>query len=119
MIPKRRKAPSFGLRETPQIRCVGHLTWVRGHCCAIQDKAGHTCNGKIEAAHVRTGTDGGMSVKPSDTWTIPLCGEGHREQHLIGEPAFERRYAINMKKIAAELATKSPHRRRWEPTNDC
>lgn len=53
-----------------------------------------------------------MGVKPSDRWTISLCGgpDGHHaEQHRIGEPSFEKKYAINMKALAEEFARKSPH----------
>ncbi|WP_376959691.1 hypothetical protein ABNQ39_07210 [Azospirillum sp. A26] len=62
----------------------------------------------IEAAHVRTGTDGGVGMKPSDKWSISLCKDHHAEQHNIGEPAFERRHAIDMKALAREFAAASP-----------
>lgn len=113
MIPKRRRHQSMGLREEVQIRCPSHLSWIRGHCCAIDGKNGHICSGKIEAAHVRTGTDGGLSVKPSDTFTIPLCAEAHREQHQIGEPAFERKYQFKMLDTANKLSSISPHKHKW------
>lgn len=113
MIPPRRKPPKMGLRENPQVRCAAHLKWVRGHMCAIVVK--HDCSGRIEAAHVRGGTDGGTGVKPSDIWTIPLCSAAHAEQHKIGERAFAAKYGIDMKKIAADMAALSPHRKKWEP----
>lgn len=109
-LPKRRKRPPMGLREEPQIRCDSHLQWVRGHACSVGGSSGQGCSGRIEAAHVRTGTDGGLGVKPSDTHTIPLCSGHHQEQHTIGESAFERRYGINMRQIADGLARISPHR---------
>lgn len=112
-MPKRRKPAKLGCRETPQIRSAGHLKWIRGHECAVaRDECANywPCRGRIEAAHVRTGTDGAMSVKPSDCWTIPLCSEHHYEQHGIGEAAFEHLFSIDMKKIAAELWRRSPHR---------
>lgn len=107
MIPKRRKAPKLGVREEPQIRNASHLKWIRGHECSVcrEFPSGYP----IEAAHVRTGTDGGMGVKPSDCWTLPLCSHHHRDQHLIGEAEFEQIYKIDMKKIAAALWAKSPH----------
>ena len=95
MLPphlKRETKPGMPKR----IRCPAHLKWVREHACCVPG-----CHGRpIEAAHVRTGTDGGTGQKPSDFWTVPLCGtvfgagvaEGHHaEQHRIGEPAFERK----------------------------
>jgi hypothetical protein len=104
----------MGSREPPQLRSPSHLAWVRGHECAIKNCDGHVCSGKIEAAHVRTGTDGGTGVKPSDRYTIPLCGAAHDLQHRIGEPRFERRYRINMKQMADELWLRSPARQRME-----
>lgn len=114
-VPKRRKPKPMGLREETRVRSESHKKWVRGHECAIAGRAGHVCGGKIEAAHVRTGTDGAKDIKPGDNWTIPLCGMAHvPDQHQIGEAAFERKYGIDMKAIAAELWRRSPHRRKWE-----
>lgn len=113
MIPRRRKPAPLGLREAPQIRCPSHLTWLRGFTCSVAEKDPAKCGGKIEAAHCRVGTDGGLSVKPSDIWAIPLCSVHHQLQHSIGEPAFEKRYGINMKEIARKLAAISPHRGKW------
>jgi hypothetical protein len=31
-----------------------------------------------------------MGMKPSDRWTIPLCGVCHRYQHQHGESSFYR-----------------------------
>lgn len=106
MIPKRRKAQPLGVREAPQIRNDSHLKWIRGHECAAKD---WSCEGRIEAAHARTGTDGGLSVKPGDNWAIPLCSGHHRDQHAVGERLFQLRHRIDMKAIAAALWAKSPH----------
>lgn len=113
-IPARRKHKALGLRDEPQIRNASHLSWVRGHCCAIEGRNGHECAGKIEAAHVRLGTDGGMGVKPSDSWTLSLCTAAHAEQHNIGEPAFQAKYGLDMKAVAAALWRRSPHRHKSE-----
>lgn len=109
--PTKKKRERMGVREAPQIRCAAHLTWIRTFNCLLH---GFECSGKIEAAHVRTGTDGAMSVKPSDTWSIPLCSYHHKLQHDIGESAFEKRFKIDMKMSARHLASKSPHRGKWE-----
>lgn len=113
-LPKRRKRPKMRVREPSQIRCAGHLKWVRGHVCAVKGVNGHVCEGKIEAAHVRRGTDGGVGIKPSDTWTVPLCSGAHLYQHTVGEATFEREARINMKEVAEGLARRSPHRKKWE-----
>ena len=108
---KRRKAKKSGANPPSQIKCPSHLKWVRGHECAIADK--HDCQNKIEAAHVRRGSDGYMGGKPSDTYAIPLCSEAHREQHAIGEKSFEKKYEIKMLEISQMLAHTSPHKIKW------
>lgn len=59
-LPKRRRRPKMGVRKPSQVRCAAHLKWVRGHFCAVKGLNGHVCRGRIEAAHVRSGTDGGV-----------------------------------------------------------
>lgn len=112
MILKRRKPERMGVRSEPQLRSPSHLKHVRGFQCCIAGKNGHVCQGPIEAMHVRSGTDGGLSVKPSDCWTLPGCSGAHREQHQIGEAEFQRRYSIDMRAIAQALWQRSPHKPR-------
>lgn len=89
-----------------RIRSPGHLKWVRDHACCVPG-----CDGRpIEAAHVRSGTDGGTGIKPGDQWTISLCRLHHAVQHQIGEISFEKVNGIDMKALAREFAAKSPHR---------
>lgn len=64
----------------------------------------------MECAHVRTGTDGGIGIKPSDKWTISLCKTCHAEQHAMGEASFEAAYGIKMKALAEAFYKSSPHR---------
>ena len=111
---KRRKRQKMGVRQPSQIRCQGHLKLVRGFRCAIEGKNGHECSNHIEAAHVRTETDGGTGLKPSDIYAIPLCSDAHKEQHQIGEPAFEKKYGLNLQEIATDLWKRSPHRIKYE-----
>lgn len=116
-IPKRLKRPRMLHKDETVVRCHSHLQWIRGHECAIAGRGEHLCLGKTIAAHVRVGTDGSTSKKPGDNWTIPLCesmtGGAHKEQHQIGERAFEKRYGISMKEIAAALWEKSPAGKRF------
>ena len=89
--------------------CPGHRAWVRRHGCSVPG-----CQRTpIECAHVRSGTDGGVGLKPSDKWTISLCVFHHGEQHRIGEKAFERTYSLNLTALAEEFARRSPHWARW------
>ena len=107
---RRRKPSKMGIRQAPQIRCPAHLQWVRGHECSVQN---NDCLGKVEAAHVRDGTDCGLGVKPSDIFVVPLCSWHHRQQHNVGEKQFEFRHKIAMIDIAEDLARRSPHRAKW------
>ncbi len=113
-LPKRRRPEKMGVREPSKIRCAAHLKWIRGHDCLIRHRAGHYCDGKVEAAHVRNGTDGGVGIKPSDIWTVPLCSIAHAQQHRIGERGFECNWGVDLKEIAEGLARWSPHRKKWE-----
>lgn len=117
-LPKRRKRQRANIREPRVIRCPQHLAWVRGHCCSLMGKwsshgTRHECRGSIEAAHVRSGTDGGLAMKPSDCWALPLCTLAHQQQHAIGEGFFERMWGVNMKQIASGLARLSPALKRY------
>ena len=105
-LPQRieRPKPARELRSFPAPRA-----WVRRHHCSVPD-----CKRvPIECAHVRSGTDGGQGLKPSDCWTISLCRYHHAEQHRIGETAFEKRYGIELLALAQEFARHSPHRQLW------
>ncbi len=96
-------------KKTNARECAPHRQWVRLHQCAA-------CGTQtaIECAHVRSGTDGGLGLKPSDCWCISLCREHHNEQHQLGEPAFEAKYRIDMKALAQTFARLSPHRHKLE-----
>ena len=113
MIPRKRNRPKMGVRKPSQIRSLEHLRFVRSQPCSVWIGDG-LCWGPIQACHVRKNTDGGAGIKPSDSHTIPLCAGHHDEQGNTGERTFERRYGIDMKKIAAELWQKSPARIKHE-----
>src|SRR3546814_18422130 len=88
-------------RREMRLRCPAHLAFVRSHACCVPNCNLHDIHGfTTEAAHVRTGTDGGTGLKPGDNWTISLCTGHHRFQHCLGEPEFARRYGIDMKALA-------------------
>lgn len=74
--------------------------------------ASHECEGRIEAAHIRTGTDGGMGKKPSDCWVVPLCSWHHKSQHSVGENSFWKSHGFTIDQAKAEAARlwkQSPH----------
>lgn len=53
-----------------------YLAWIRKLPCAV---TGRTA--KVQAAHIRKGTDGSASKKPSDRWALPLSKTQHDIQH--------------------------------------
>lgn len=108
ILPKRRKPPKMNVREPSDRLCQGHIRWIRQHYCAVKGLNGHECKGKIEAHHVRLGTDGGIGLKPSDHWAVPLCGAAHRTLHDRGQISFETLWAVDLKEIAEGLAARSP-----------
>ena len=85
--------------------CPAHRAWVRKHHCSVPGCLG----APIECAHVRTGTDGGAGLKPSDRWCISLCARHHAEQHRIGERRFEQKHALCLVELAELFARRSPH----------
>ena len=100
-FPKRLKRNSG---RDGRLRSPSHLKWVRGHGCCVPLCPEH----RIEAAHVRSGTDGGIGLKPGDNFTISLCWWHHRQQHEIGEERFGEFYRIDMYALAREFAARSP-----------
>lgn len=115
-LPKRRKPERPHVPRVLQRVFNRHRRYIRSLECSVKNCACQYRIGiwenpehrRIECAHVRTGTDGGTGLKPSDWWTIPLCAVRHREQHNVGEGTFERVYGLDMKAIALALARKSP-----------
>lgn len=64
------------------LRDAKHLSFIRLLPCV---KGG---TGEIHAAHIRTSTDGGMGMKPSDFWVLPLSASEHHKQHQCGERQY-------------------------------
>jgi hypothetical protein len=81
---------------------VAHLSFVRQLSCVACGKAAPS-----DAAHVRTGTDGGVGNKPGDRYAVPLCTACHAKQHWIGELAFWSALRIDPVNVALRLWTVS------------
>jgi hypothetical protein len=81
---------------------VQHLAFVRELPCVACGKAAPS-----EAAHVRTGTDGGIGMKPADRYSVPLCTTCHAKQHRLGELTFWSALRIDPLNVAARLWTVS------------
>ena len=72
--PVARGKPKPNLRRRMQ-----HLAFIRQLPCVACGKAAPS-----DAAHVRTGTDGGAGRKPGDRYAVPLCTTCHANQHRVG-----------------------------------
>lgn len=110
MLPKRKQKPRMGVKEPSVIRCPGHVRWVRqSFQCAIADKAGHECGGRIEFHHVETRGSGG-----GDETGVPLCSVAHATGHTIGWVTFGQRYGVDLEQMHKDLWRASPHRIKYE-----
>lgn len=119
-LPKRRKPKRSGIRRVPPRAIEAHKQWVRGHECILAYTG--ECRGKVRFCHVRNGIPyehaGGMGLKSRDLYGYPGCDGHHEEQGRLSEPGFERKYGINLRKIAEQLARRSPHKHRWLKDDD-
>jgi hypothetical protein len=87
---------------------VAHLAFVRQLSCVACGKAAPS-----EAAHVRTGADSGVGMKPSDRYAVPLCSGCHAKQHRIGELTFWSALRIDPLNVALRLWTMSSDIAAW------
>ena len=82
--------------KQPRQKNDKHLDFIRGLPCAVPGCENNVCT---EASHVRRARpelgkrDVGMGEKPDDKWTVPLCGEHHRQQHECAEGWFWKNIA--------------------------
>lgn len=114
MLPDRRPKQPKPHKE-PKVRrvCLPHQKWIRTEwACAACGTMGDESN-PIQAAHLRLGTGGGMALKPSDRWILPLCFTCHQtDQHQHGELSFYRKLGIaDPKALCCALVQQSPYRR--------
>lgn len=109
-IPRRRAKPRRG-----PLRCLEYLKFLKkdGFCsvCWFNQRPlgyqGDPFNNIIDPAHTE---NGGRSMKGPDSSCAPLC-RVHHDQYdgraklpngEVGHSAFDRYYAVDMKKVAAE-----------------
>lgn len=60
-----------------------HFEFIRSQSCI---RCGNISN--VECAHIRKFADGGVALKPSPWFCVPICGICHRFQHNRGEVTF-------------------------------
>ena len=87
-----------------------HLTFIRTLPCVVCNN-----NTSVEAAHIRFSClragkrQTGMGEKPDDSWTLPLCGIHHREQHTMGEQDFWKKHGLDPIFLALALYRAPDH----------
>tara|TARA_Y100000310_G_scaffold74630_1_gene70872 strand:+ start:491 stop:856 length:366 start_codon:yes stop_codon:yes gene_type:complete len=107
MLPKRirdkdaERASWKKPNRTGRFKSTKHRDYVRQFACS---KCGETAG--IEVAHVRLGTDGGASRKPSDYYCVSLCKPCHDRQHHIGEETFWR--GVDVRALMEAFCKDSP-----------
>ena len=78
-------------------RNAKYLSWLRKRPCVVSGEKAQC------AHHIRLGTNGGCSLKPSDYFCVPLLHKYHTTGpdalHLIGEETFLRLFNLNYKEI--------------------
>jgi hypothetical protein len=80
MLPKKKARQRSGIERAPKRIWPRHRRHVRSHCCCVP------------------GCAGGVS----------LCVAHHDEQHDKGAETFQRKYKIDLWKLAAEFTRTSP-----------
>ena len=103
-LPPLRKRARSGIDRGPSREWPRHRAFIRKHACSVP-----MCeDGPIEVAHVRHASNAGTGLKPADWSAVSLCRTHHSEQHAIGVETFQKRYGLNLDKLAAEFASRSP-----------
>lgn len=78
-------------------RNAKYLSWLRKRPCIVSGEKAQC------AHHIRLGTNGGCSLKPSDYFCVPLLHKYHTTGpdalHLIGEETFLRLFNLNYKEL--------------------
>lgn len=82
-----------------------YLDFIRSQPCLRGWSGGCSAGARSEAAHVRFLGGGGVSLKPSDYHTVPLCSKHHEFQHQKGELAFWGSKEFAQARIAVNLVT--------------
>lgn len=91
-----------------------HLKWLRGRPCILNGRAGHVCEGRMEAMHVDGAGGKGMGLKVADYCAVPGCSLAHRLYHDHGADSWQAAWNIDLDKAWRAYAAASPHRQLWE-----
>jgi hypothetical protein len=76
-------------RKRPRVEAAAHLKFIRSLPCLVCGSRKDTQAAHIRARSPAYGKRGtGKGEKPDDKFTLPLCAEHHRQQHLVNEMRF-------------------------------
>ena len=100
--PRISRTTARGKPKPDRRKRTRHLAFVRQLACVACGKAAPS-----EAAHVRSGSDGGAGIKPSDRYSVSLCTSCHELQHGFGELTFWSVLRIDPLNVALRLWTVS------------
>ncbi|MET4664908.1 hypothetical protein [Sphingomonas sp. PvP056] len=90
-----------------------HLAWLRKRPCLLAGRAGHICEGVMEASHSDADGMKGLSLKSPDYHAVPLCSGAHREKDSIGLRTWQAKYSVDHLEAGRAYGKASPHRARW------
>jgi len=82
--------------KTKSFRSEKYKKYVRSLPCIV---CGYPCS---EPHHVRSASNAGTGVKPSDLWAVPLCQLHHAEFHHYGKETFYSRHGLDIYKVLFE-----------------
>lgn len=118
MLPAKRKPISARIAHYPERVYQRHRKWLRSHecVCTLSPKS-LGCAGRIEVSHIRTAANSGTALKPMDSSAVPMC-EAHHKQYHRGDKTFERIYGLDLAKLAAEFASRTPDEKLREVLRD-
>src|SRR5271166_6051725 len=103
MLPPRiARTLVLGKRKPDHRSHTKHLAFIRQLPCVACGQAAPS-----EAAHVRSGSDAGVGMKPSDRYSVSLCTSCHALQHQFGELTFWSFLRIDPLNVAFRLWTVS------------
>jgi len=95
-IPKKRAKARRGPMRDPKYR-----QWCRYHDCVVQPHQDCRYAGDGNGSDPAHTQNNGTSSKGPDSSCVPLCRK-HHDEYDAGREAFEKKYGVDMKALAAE-----------------
>jgi len=100
--------PKRKTRGRPQEKNDKHRVWVKSLPSIITGQKGAVDPAHISRADQSAGKPGrGKGKKVDDIYIVPLARHLHEEIGLIGEPRFEKKYGLDLVKMAQGFALNS------------